>query len=162
MKRVHILIMTFVFIFAIAPVTFASTTSTNSVQIFRTGWEPIELTGLNNCNGELFSLTGVVQSQLVLVEDGSGGFHLQNSIRIRGTAVGLVTGAKYIDAGEGGTFIEHLSAFNGTYVSNFQSGGVIISLDREVPDLRYTADGHLTLDANGNLKSSFDNFKISC
>jgi hypothetical protein len=91
--------------------------------------------------------------------DASGGYHVLSIYMARGYGIGSESGSGYrfnyrqpielINAAQGG---EH------TYILN----GVLIALDKNVPDLRITFIIHTTVDANGNLRSDIDFEDIIC
>ena len=152
--------ITFILIFVVGPAIFAGTTNAGPVQIYRTGWVPFEGVGLNNCNGEDYSFTGKHFSQMQVTEDSSGGLHIVVLERLRGTAVDLVTGSKYVSM-EGGTYTE-TDTTAGVVNFTLPFTGTVISLNKDVPDLHYSFRLHLTINSNGNLTSSTNTFEIFC
>ena len=122
-------------------------------------WQPFTDTFYNCGTGEAISITGMDQ----WVEkgewyDASGGYHVLSIYMARGTGIG--------ESGSGYKFnyrqpIElinaHLAA-EGTYIIN----GVLIALDKNVPDLRIIIINKLTFDADGNLRSEINIEDITC
>lgn len=159
----HKLCIALFLVFVTAPKIYASTSGTNSVQTFNTGWQQVERIGYNDCTAENVLFAGMELDELQIKEDASGGTHFLNIVRIMGTFEGLVTGAKYMIASAGGTFTEYsANAVNGTYMLSVPYKNVAISLDKQYPDVFFNLLIHMTLDASGNLRSSIENFEIIC
>ena len=131
-----------------------------AVEIYRTGWQPFEGSALNNCNGEWISTTGQYFSEMRFTEDGSGGLHIVVLDRLRIIGEGLATGSKYL-SNEGATYTE-TDTTGGLVEYTVPIIGTLISLDQDVPDLHYSIRLHLTIDANGNLRSIIDDYEIFC
>ena len=129
-------------------------------QVSSTGWEPFTDTFFNCATGEEISITGMDQWVEKERWDASGGYHVLSIYMARGYGIGVSSGSGYrfnyrqpielINEAQGG---EHTLILN----------GVLIALDKNVPDLRITIITHLTYDANGNLRSDvyFENFNCT-
>jgi len=132
----------------------------DSERVYQNPWQPLETIGLNNCNGEQYSFTGETLSRATVRNDASGGQHVSTLLRIRGTGVGLSSGSKYV-TNEGGHVTERDVAagpvnFTATFV------GVLNSLDPQVANETYRLTQHFTINANGEMTSSIDEFVILC
>lgn len=136
--------------------------ATASVEIARTGWQPLpeELNGFNSCNNEWVKLTAQILLLERTIEDASGGLHTGYTLSIRGTGVGIDSGARYVFGG--GVFVSESVNQNGVVTFTEAIGAPFISLDKDVPDGIFRGVFHMTFDANGNLKSIISTITIDC
>jgi len=130
-------------------------------EISSAGWQPFTDTFRNCGNEEEISITGMDQ----WVDkgerwDASGGYHLLSTYMARGNGIGVSSGSGYrfnyrqpIELGNA-----HGDGSEYTFLLN----GVLIALDKNVPDLRIVIRVHVTYDANGNLRSDIDFEDYTC
>jgi hypothetical protein len=128
-------------------------------QVFSGPWQPFDGEGLNNCNGETVHLTGQTLTEMSVTEDASGGVHFLVLLRTRATGEGNTTGSKYV-TNEGGHLSE--ATTSGAYTFTAPFVGTFLSLDTNVPDLHYRFIDHITIDAQGNLRSTITVGEIFC
>jgi hypothetical protein len=117
-------------------------------QITSAGWEPFITTWYNCGSGEEISITGMCQ----LIEksdwDASGGYHNLYIWMCRGTGIGVTSGSGYRFATREIIPVHIAQGFTGTFMVK----GVLIALDKNVPDQRTLFLNHVTYDASGNLR----------
>jgi hypothetical protein len=123
-------------------------------------WEPFQGVGFNNCANEYYIFSGEHLTDVRLTQDASGGQHVSTQERLRGTAVGADSGARYVTS-EGGHFSENYVS-SGAVALTIPFFGNLIALHKNVPDTHYGFVFHLTIDANGNVRSYIDTFSINC
>jgi hypothetical protein len=109
-------------------------------------------------NGEVVTGTGQSVTVTTVTSTPGGGFQSHSEFQYHGTAVGETTGTHFTfnQAGTFG-FGTNGTTVTGTYVSNFQ----LIS-QGSAPNQRVQVTIHATIDSNGNVAVSFDNFKSVC
>jgi hypothetical protein len=123
---------------------------------------PIDIVVFVSCAnggaGELVELTGSLHETFHVTFDGRGGFHISvidNPQGISGT--GLTTGAKYQGTGETRDGFNGVVGFEETFVNNFKIIGQGPGNNFLVHD-----NLHITVNANGTLTVSIDNFSVEC
>jgi len=159
LTRVALPLLTVLFSLMLAtPAQASASTVTTSTEF------PISLTVFIPCaaggTGEFVALSGDLHDLFHVTFDGNGGFHLDAQDNPQGVSgVGLTTGDKY--QGTGVT----RSDFNGT------AGGTIVYT--AVNNFRIIGSGpgnnflvhdnfHITVNPNGTVTSSHDNFSVTC
>ncbi|AYC34936.1 hypothetical protein D3880_22310 [Pseudomonas cavernae] len=158
MRRLSIFIVTLISLILMgAPAAFAAAPS---AQNDRTGWQPFEVVGFNPCYPEDVAITVQALFELKVMEDGSGGLHTVIQSQLRGTGVGSVTGAKYV-VRDTAVYTETATTA-GVVTFGVPITGMMISLDRDVPDLYYIIHFHLTFNAKGELTSEVGKFEFLC
>ena len=123
-------------------------------------WVPIQFDFFNDCTNEFVSASGMQLEECTAKQDSSGGNHMQCRLILHGTAVGMTTGAGYV--------------FSETFhdVTNLPKSGVdeetfldyarMMSLGRNMPDLRVRFGFHTTIDANGIPRAEFNVDEVIC
>jgi hypothetical protein len=109
-------------------------------------------------SGELVTGTGQSVTVTTVTNPPGGVYQYHSEYQYHGTAVGHTTGTLFTfnQAGTFG-FGTNGTTVTGTQVSNFQ----LIS-QGSAPDQRMQVTFHATIDSNGNVAVSFDNFKMVC
>lgn len=140
----------------IAPASAKATTFNDNVKI------PIEIFVFVPCAaggaGEFVSLSGSLHVLFVTTIDSRGGFHSKFHNQPQGiTGTGFTTGAKYQGTGvTQGTFNGKVG-FENTFVNNFKIVG-------QGPGNNFMIheNFHVTVNANGEVTASVDNFSVKC
>lgn len=136
------------------PGTVASAASANGP------WTPFEGFALNNCNGEEIATSGFERFSAHVIEDAAGGFRVVVNGGLLLTGTGLTTGAAY-RSNERFSSVENYTPGVVTTFSTTVSG-VFVSNDPGGENLNYRFVTHVTVDADGNVRSSVDRFAIVC
>jgi len=161
MKRTATIIGFFgVFIMLVGlPTTFAGPAT--NVR-YDTGWLPWESGPLlNPCTSELsMSLAGIYRQQYVETQDGAGGYHFAMKQIIKGTAVDEDTGYGY-KLNEVWS-MEFNIPTSGENQFTFPLNGRLISLDKDVPNMRYHGNVITTFDDNGTLRVDIFFYEVTC
>jgi hypothetical protein len=114
----------------------------------------------NGGAGEDVALSGNLHDLLSVTFDGSGGYHLTASDNPQGvTGIGLTTGAFY--QGTGVTRSNADSTAGGTNVFTFVDNFRIIG-HGSASNLLVHENFHLTVNPDGTVTSSHDDFSITC
>jgi hypothetical protein len=120
---------------------------------------PVSGQVINACNGELVDFTGYFHLSATATSDGAGGFHLDFHDNAQGIkAVGETTGVKYV-----GSQADHftLNLTNGA-MNATQNGQFQAIAQGTVPNFTVTYLLHITVNANGTITATVDNFNSTC
>jgi hypothetical protein len=128
-------------------------------QIHESPWQPFVGEGVSSCSAETYAFVGSMKLHERIVEDGAGGVHIFSQLRVRGTAVGNVTGASYRTS-EGGMTVEKDSS-SGASSFHAQFSGNLIA-QGPVPNENYSLLLYITINANGEVTSKIDRFEVVC
>ena len=122
---------------------------------------PVSTTALSDCGGEDIAVTGTFHRVLTITSDQAGGFHVNDHFDytgLRGTSA--ITGANYV-ANQISLVNFNVSAstvgFEVTQPITFKLIG-----QGSAPDEVATGLVHYTINANGELTTFVDNFRIRC
>jgi hypothetical protein len=112
----------------------------------------------NGGAGEDVVLSGTLHDLFHTTSDGAGGFHVTTHDNPQGVSgVGQVTGAKYQGTGVTRSEFNLKAGQESTFVNNFRIIG-------QGPDNNFLVHDnfHVTVNANGTVTASHDNFQIEC
>ncbi len=143
-------------VLGVAPALAQATTVTDNVRV------PTEIFVFVPCArggaGEFVQLSGILHILFVTTIDDKGGFHSEFHFQPQGiSGSGLTTGDKYQATGvTQGTFNGKVG-FENTFVNNFKIIG-------EGPGNNFLIheNFHVTVNANGEVTASIDNFSVKC
>jgi hypothetical protein len=122
---------------------------------------PINGTALSDCGREAVLVSGTFQRVLTITNDGAGGFHVNDHfdyIGLQGT--GVISGNQYVS--------QQISTVNfsvpGPTVGFEVTQPLTFTLIGQgtVPNEVLTALIHYTVNANGELTTFVDNFRVKC
>jgi len=108
--------------------------------------------------GELVELTGTLHDLFHITADGNGGFHVKqhdNPQELAGP--GLTTGAKYQGNGVTQQEFNAKAGETQTFINNFRIIG-----QGPGNNFQLHENFHITINANGDLTASVDNFSADC
>jgi hypothetical protein len=111
----------------------------------------------NQCNGDIVSVDGTVH-EVDQVTDNGKTVHLGQHLNFNVSGVGLPSGAIYSNANEQVNF--ELNIAKGTTLTQVVNFRLIAQ--GQTPNVVLHALQHITVDANGNVTSSIDNFTVDC
>jgi hypothetical protein len=122
---------------------------------------PISTTALSDCGGEDIAVTGTFHRVLTITSDQTGGFHVNDHFDYTGlTGTSAITGANYV-ANQISLVNFNVSAstlgFEVTQPITFKLIG-----QGSAPDEVVTGLVHYTINANGELTTFVDSFRIRC
>lgn len=137
-----------------APVGANASTSTFETSV------PVAITVFIPCAADTVLLTGNLHILMTITSDSNGGFHFSSLFNPQGiSGIGSPSGAKYQGTGETrfDTQTSGPPPFNFTFVNNFNIIG-------QGPGNNFLVheNVHITVNADGTLTTSIDNFSFSC
>ena len=122
---------------------------------------PVVGTALSDCGREDVAVTGTFHRVLTITSDGAGGFHVNDHLDYTGMqGTGVITGANYVS--------RQISLVNfnvpGQTVGFEVTQSIKFNLIGQgtVPDEVLTALVHYTINANGELTTYVDNYRVKC
>jgi hypothetical protein len=122
---------------------------------------PINGTALSDCGREAVLVTGTFQRVLTITDDGAGGYHVNDHLDYTGLqGTGVVSGSQYVARQIG------LVNFNvpGPTIGFEVTQTTMFTLIGQgtTPNEVLTALIHYTVNANGELTTYVDNFRVKC
>jgi len=111
----------------------------------------------DNCNGGGIVLTATWHELFALTFDGAGGIHVKQHINVQGQGSNPATGVEYVAAE---TFNDEYNAkvgFEETFTLHYN-----LIAKGSAPNAMLAEDFHVTVNANGDVTSFHDNFRIMC
>jgi hypothetical protein len=161
MKNIRVLVTLFLtvlmILFAVSGASAAAETFTESANI------PLDLEVFVPCAaggaGEMVFLSGSLHTQSHFTADGAGGFLTESHFSPQGVSgVGLTSGDKYQATGvTRDSFHVTGLPYESTFVNNFRIIGQGTGNNYLVHE-----NFHLTVNANGEVTASVDNFRVEC
>lgn len=127
-----------------------------------TSQDPIELPGVPDCSGELFTLRGIQRHSLNVVSDLEGNvLHISDHVAVHATGTGLTTGTKYLlqDNFDFSFQTPNLPAPHATQTVH-QTTRIIAQGATSNFFLRF--DTHIAITGQGELRTTVDHFTIEC
>lgn len=123
--------------------------------------DPITTTALSDCGGEDIAVTGTFHRVLTITSDRAGGFHVNDHLDFTGLkGTSAITGANYL-ANQISLVNFNVSAstvgFEVTQPITFKLIG-----QGSAPDEVAMGLVHYTINANGELTTFVDNFRVKC
>ncbi|WP_330766956.1 hypothetical protein [Rhodococcus sp. M8-35] len=143
---------------AVAPATGAP--PENPERVYENPWQPIEISGFHNCNGETVAITGEYLLRATTRADASGGTHVSYLFVLRGEGVGLTTGTRYMTNER--IHGQETYPSSGTIAFTSTGSGLYKSSDPATPDLRYAITIHATIIPDGTMTSEVLNITANC
>jgi hypothetical protein len=117
---------------------------------------PISITLTIPCTGDVVTLTGPLHVLDTLTFDNTGGVHVKMHANPQGVSGEGTSGIKYQGTGVTQTEFNAKVGFEETFINRFD----IIGQGGTQFKVHETA--HVTVNANGTVTTSFDNFSIEC
>jgi len=112
----------------------------------------------NGGAGDLVELTGELHVLLAFTADGAGGFHVKSHFQPQGVSgVSLTTGLHYNATGVTQETFNVKAGLEDTFVNNFNIIG-----QGPNNNLLVHENFHITINANGTVTASVDNFSVDC
>jgi hypothetical protein len=119
---------------------------------------PVIVPCANGGAGEVVLLTGDLHMLLRITADNNGGLHVKMHVQPQGVSgVGMTTGAKYQATGVAQEEFNVKVGIEDTFVNNFRIIG-----QGPGNNLLVHENAHFTINANGDVTASVDNFSIDC
>jgi hypothetical protein len=122
---------------------------------------PVDGTALSDCGGEAVLVTGSFHRVLTITDDHAGGFHVNDHMDYTGLqGTGVNSGSKYV--------AQQIVSVNfnvpGPTVGFEVTQTMMFTLIGQgtAPNEVLTALIHYTIDANGELTTYVDNFRVKC
>jgi hypothetical protein len=142
------------------PVAPSSAAETPSLAVESNEWIPVDDIAFSDCGTENIAVTGSFHPVSAVTFDRSGGYHLVFRYNLEAKGVSETTGAKYVVQARASVAMNLPATslgqeFNRTDLFTLIGQGT-------APNEVLTARIHLTVDANGSVRSSVDDFRLRC
>lgn len=114
----------------------------------------------SDCGGEDIAVTGIRHLVVAVTSDGKGGFHLVFHYNVDANGTSTTTGAQYV--------VQARTSFTlnspATTLGYEQTRTDLFTLIGQgtAPNEVLTVVNHITVDANGNVTSTVDTFRLKC
>jgi hypothetical protein len=117
-----------------------------------------ELTRIfNYCNGDWLTLDVTWHYLFGVTLDGAGGFHLKEHYDLHGQGSDAVTGLNYVMTDVANSELNGSVGFENTYTESYN-----LIAQGKAPNATLLIDFHITVNANGDVTSLHDNFRLKC